>query len=104
MIKIKKENFLTICVFLWWIVLFVFFVIIVNEVSSLNFISQYLFGTENSYIISFGIYLGGGCLLGLISNFKYDNECPMIQFQLMFMLGLIGSIVMLLSPLFGWNN
>ncbi|MDC0970284.1 hypothetical protein OAS37_07430 [Alphaproteobacteria bacterium] len=104
MIKIKKQHFLTICVFLWWIFSFVFFVIIVNEIPSLNFISQYLFGTENGYIISFGVYLGGGCLLGLISNFKYDNECPMIQFQLMFVLGLIGSIVMLLSPLFGWNN
>jgi len=100
MIKIKKENFLTICVLLWCIVIFVFFVIIVNEVSSLNFISQYLFSTQNSYIISFGVYLGGGCLLGLISNFKYGSKCPMIQFQTMFMLGLIVSIGMLLSPLF----
>ena len=100
MIKIKKQNFLTICVLLWIILLFVFFVIIINEVSYLNFISQYLYGTENGYIISFGVYLGGGCLLGLISNFKYGNECPMIQFQTMNIFGVVVSIVMILSPLF----
>ena len=100
MFKIKKQNILASCLFLWCILIFVFFIIIANEISYLNFISDFVFASDISTAIFFGVYIGGGSVIGLISNFKYDNESPLIQFQTMFFVGLFFSIIILLSPFF----
>ena len=100
MIKIKKQNILTIYMFLWWFLLPLVLILIHHYLISLDLIVDFLFGNEKYDAVPIGIYIGGGSLMGLISNFKYENECPMIQFSTMNIFGVVFSIGLILSPLF----
>lgn len=81
--EIQKKFYLPIALLLWWLIGFI--------IPFLNISYKILpdiFFKGDYYGLYLGLYVGIGSLIGLINNWKYGKECPLHQFQLIFLFGI----------------